>query len=139
MTLVFLTEKNLELQYKSSTNTRTDLNKYNSDWKHNPVESINLVHYRDRIYVLKKFRKCVLKWYHCYLQNPCGNRLAEKLTAICRWSVIFHQEQILCITCKYCHKFKRAMLSMGYFLIRMMKSLRHGKQYAYISMEHTLY
>ena len=44
-------EHNLELQAEWSTNISTNINKDNYDWKYNPFKGINLVHYRDRIYV----------------------------------------------------------------------------------------
>ena len=78
-------EHNLELQADLITNIRKNLNKSNSDWKYNPVEGINLVHCRDRIYVPKTLSEHVLKWYHCYLQHPGGDKLSQTLTSICRW------------------------------------------------------
>ena len=78
-------EQHLELQSELSTNIRTDLNKANSNQNKNPVEGINLVHYRDRMYVSKTLRKRVLKWYHCYIQHPGGDVLAHKLTTVCMW------------------------------------------------------
>ena len=75
----------LELQDKSSTNIRTNINKDNSDLKYNLVKGINLVHYQDRIYVTKTLLKRVLKWYNYYLQHPGGDRISQKLTNICKW------------------------------------------------------
>ena len=53
-------EHKTELQTESSTNTWNDPNNANYNWKYNPVEGINFVHYRDRIYAPKTLRKCVL-------------------------------------------------------------------------------
>ena len=96
----------MEIQDESSTNIRTDLNKANSDWKYNPVKGINLVHYHDRIYVPQTLCKRVIKWYHCYLQHPGGDRLAHTFTKVFSWSGIVDQAQKICITCKDCQKFK---------------------------------
>ena len=74
----------LELQSQLSTNIRTDINKTNSYWKYKPVKGINLVHCCDRTYVPQTLRKRALKWNHCYLQHPGGDRLAQALTTICR-------------------------------------------------------
>ena len=60
-------EHNLELQADLITNIRKNLNKSNSDWKYKPVEGIDLIQYRKRIYVPQTLCKSVLKWYHCYL------------------------------------------------------------------------
>ena len=79
----------------------------------NPVKGINLVHYRDRIYVLKTTFKCVLKWYHCYLQHPGGDRLSQTLTTICRWSGIVYQARKIFRTCKDCQKFKNRYAKYG--------------------------
>ena len=48
-------EQKLELQTELSTNIRTNINKDNSDCKYMLVKGINLIHYRDRIYVPKPF------------------------------------------------------------------------------------
>ena len=101
------TEQNLELQAESSTNIRTYLNKSSYDWKYKPVEGINLVHSRNRIYVPKTLCKRVIKLYHCCIQNQCGDILAQTLTNICRWSGIVDQSHKICRTCKYCQKVKR--------------------------------
>ena len=94
----------MELQYESSTNIRTDLNKDKYDWKYKPVKGINLVHFRDRIYVTQNLRKRVLKQYQCYLQHPGGDRLAQEFIAKFRWEGIVNQAQKLCRTCKDCPK-----------------------------------
>ena len=93
-------EQKRELQTESSSRTRTNLNNYNSYWKYNPVEGINIVHYHDRIYVPKTLRKRVLKLYHFYLPHPGGDRLAQILNTVCRWSGIFDQSHKLCRTFK---------------------------------------
>ena len=89
-------EDNLELQYYLSTNIRTNINKANYDWKCNMVEGINLVYYRDRIYVPKTLRNFFLKWYHFYLQHPGGDRPSQTLNTVCMWSGIFDQARKLC-------------------------------------------
>ena len=114
-------EQKLDIQDELITNIRTDLNNTNSYWKYKPVEGINIVHYRDRIYVTKTLHKRVLKWYHLYLQHPVGDKLSQTLTTVCRWSDIVDQAQKLLIACKYCQKFKSAAPSMGYSLIRILE------------------
>ena len=49
------TEQNLELQEESSNNINTNLNKANSDYNYKMAKVVNLIHYRDRIYVPKTF------------------------------------------------------------------------------------
>ena len=71
------------------------------------ITGINLVNFCDMIYVPKNLQKSVLKWYHSYLQHQGGDRLAQTLTTIFRWSGIFDQAWNLCRTCKYCQKFKK--------------------------------
>ena len=85
-------EQNMELQAGSITNIMTDLNKANYDWNYKLVEGINLIHYRNMIYMLKTLQKLFFKWYNYCLQHPGGNRLAHTLTNICRWAGIFGQE-----------------------------------------------
>ena len=74
----------MEIRSDLITNLRTDFNKASSDWKYKPVKGINLVHYRNMIYVPKTICKRVLKWYQCYFQNPGGDTLPHTLTTICR-------------------------------------------------------
>ena len=100
-------EQKLELKQEMSHSLRADFNDTNSNtWCYKEVEGINLIHYRDRIYIPKTLRKHVLKWYHQYLQHPGGKRLAATLTTICRWSGILNQARQLCGTCKACQKYK---------------------------------
>jgi hypothetical protein len=107
-------EQKLELNKESSTKIRADLeDKANSNWKYKPVEGINLVHYRDKIYVPKILRTRVLDWYHSYLQHPGGDRLAQTLTTICRWSGIVNQARTFCRKCKNCQKFKKRSSKYG--------------------------
>ena len=103
----------LEPQAEFSTNIRTNINKAAYNWKYKLVEGINPVHYRDRIYVPKTLHKCVLKWYHSYLQHPCGDRLDHALNTIYRWFYIVYQERKLCITCKDCQKLKKRNAKYG--------------------------
>ena len=114
-------EQKLELQYGSSTNIRTNINKDNSDRKYNTVGCINLVHYRDRIYVPKTLRKRVLKCYNSYLQHPGGDRLSQTLTTVFMWPGVFDQSRKLFRTCKDFQKFKSAIPSMSYSLLRIPK------------------
>ena len=100
-------EQKLKLQSELRTNIRTNINKDNSDWKYNPVKGINLVHYCDIIYVPKTLHKRVLKWYHCYIQHPGGDRLSQTLTTVCMWSGIVDQSHKLHRTCKVCKKLKK--------------------------------
>ena len=106
-------EQKLEPQDESSTNIRIDLNKANSNWKYKLYEGINLVHYRNKIYVPKTICKRVLKWYHCYLQHTGGDILAQALTTVCRWPGIDDQSRKLCRTCKDCQKFKKRNYKYG--------------------------
>ena len=89
-------DQNLELQSESSTNIRTDLNKANLYCNYKLVEFINLVHCRDSIYVPQTLRRRVIKWYHCYLQHPGGDIIAQTLTIVCRWSGKVYQERKIC-------------------------------------------
>ena len=106
-------EHNLELQAELSTNIRNNLNKYESYWKYNLVEGINLVHYRDIIYVPRTLRKKVFKWFNSCLQHPGGDRIAHKLTTVCRWSGIVEQAYKLFRTCKDYQKLKNCNIRHG--------------------------
>ena len=108
-----MAEQKLELQYESSTKIRTNINKAKPDCKYNPVKGINLVHYRNMIYLTKNLRKCVLEWYHCHLQHTGGDRLAPKWTTVCRWSDLVEQAPKLFRTCKDRQKFKKSYSKYG--------------------------
>ena len=97
----------MELQAGSITNIMTDLNKANYDWNYKLIEGINLIHYRNMIYMLKTLQKLFFKWYNYCLQHPGGNRLAHTLTNICRWAGIFGQEGKIFRTFQDSHKFKK--------------------------------
>ena len=58
-------------------------------------------------------RKHVLRWYHCYLQHPLGDKIALTLTTVCRWSGIFNQARKIYITYKDCQKFKKRNAKYG--------------------------
>ena len=99
-------------------------NKANYNCKYKPVKAINLIHYRDRIYVAKTLRKLVLKWYHYYLQNPSGDKIYQTLTTIYRWSYMDDQAQKIRITCKDCHKFKNRNSKYGLMPTRYYETLK---------------
>ena len=111
-------QKNLEQQHESSINMRSNLNKASSYWKYNTIKVINLVQYRDMIYVPKTIYKHFLKWNHCYLQNSGDYRLAQTLPTVCRWFDVVDQAKTICRICKDCHKFKN-----------MIKPWYHGIKY----------
>ena len=100
-------EQKLELQADSSTHIRTELNSSNPNWKYNPVEVINLLHYCIRVYMTKTLRKCVIKCYHLFFQNPVCDRLDQTLNTVYRWLGKFNQVWKLCRTCKDCQSFKK--------------------------------
>ena len=107
-------EQKLELEQETSHQLRDDLNDTNSNtWCYKEVEGINLIHYRDRVYVPKTLCKRVLQWYHQYLQHPGGERLAATLTTICRWPGMVNQARQLCRTCKACQKYKTRNTKYG--------------------------
>ena len=84
----------------------TDINKAKADWKYKQVKGINLVHYRDMIYVPKNIGECVLKWYHFYLQHPSSDRIYQTITTLCRWPSLFDQARKLSTICTDFHKLK---------------------------------
>lgn len=107
-------EQKLELQKKSSKQMNLELARKSSEWKYTMVEGINLVHYRDRVYVPKTLRTRVLEWYHLYLQHPGGDRLASTLTTVCRWPGIVDQARKFCKRCSVCQKFKTRKAKYGH-------------------------
>ena len=122
-------EQNLEIQFELSTTIRNDLNKEKSYLMYKLVEGINLIHYRNRIYVTETLCKRVLKFYHCYFHHQGGSRLSQTLTYICRWSGIVVKNRNFAEPIKTVRILKSVMSSMGYFLVRILKPWRHAIQY----------
>ena len=77
------------------------------------LDNVKIIYYDSKIYVLQSLRRCVLYWYHLYLNHPCGSRLAKKTREVCYWKGLVTQAELFTKTCKTCQQFKRRKTLYG--------------------------
>ena len=80
-------EQKLELNKDDDTalKLKADLSKPDSQWEYRVLEGVSLIRYTKKIDVPRTLRQPVLNWYHHYLCQPGGDRLANTLLTICIW------------------------------------------------------
>ena len=72
-------------QHELKTNKTLKQMVNNNDEKYNlsSLEDVELIIYKNRIYVPKALRNKTLAWYHHFLNNPGGDRLYNTLKQVC--------------------------------------------------------
>ena len=104
-------------KYKIQNAQTKELNKKNSDLKRflsDPesgfrraeVDDVELVLYRDKIYIPAPLRTDVLHWYHHYLNHPGGDRLGKTIAQTCYWKGMLTAAKAHVKSCKVCNELK---------------------------------
>ena len=102
-----------------------ELNKYNSKLKQvlrtkhsgyvlNDLEGVELVFYKDKIYISQASRKHPIIWYHAYLCHPGADRLYNTLKQVCYWKGMTSTTAAHCKRCNKCQKHKKRLCKYGH-------------------------
>ena len=78
------------------------------------LDDVEIICYDSKIYVPQSMHRCVLDWYHFYLNHPVGSRLAKKIREVCYWKGLVTQEELFAKMCKTCQKFKKRSTIYGH-------------------------
>ena len=104
-------------KYKIQNAQNKELNKKNSELKRflsDPesgfrraeVDDVELVLYRDKIYIPAPLRTDVLHWYHHYLNHPGGDRLGKTIAQTCYWKGMLTAAKAHVKSCQVCNELK---------------------------------
>ena len=67
---------------------------------------------------------CVLYWYHFYLKEPGGSRIAKKNQEVCYWKGLATQAELYDNPCKICQYLKKIKTLYGSLLPKNISELR---------------
>ena len=67
----------------------------------------------ENIYVPQNLHRCVLDFYHFYLNHPGGSRLAQIFREVCYWKFLVAQVELYDKLCKICQHFKNIKTLYG--------------------------
>ncbi|GFH61169.1 hypothetical protein CTEN210_17645 [Chaetoceros tenuissimus] len=70
-------------------------------------DDVDLIIYKNRMYVPQILRQRTLTWYHYMLCHPGGSRLANTIGTAANWPGIHNHAAQFCKKCKICQKFKK--------------------------------
>jgi len=85
-----------------------------SGYSKQDLNGIELIMYKNKIYVPKDLRGRTINWYHHYLNHPGGDRLANTLLQTCYWKGLTNQAKKFCKVCDTCQRFKKRRSRYGY-------------------------
>ena len=78
------------------------------------LDDIKRICYDSKIYVPQSLRRCVLYWYHFYLNHPGGSRLSKKIREVCYWKGIVAIAELFTKTWKKFQQFKNRYTIYGH-------------------------
>jgi hypothetical protein len=99
---------------KNNSKLKQVLRTKNSGYVLNDLEGVELVFYKDRIYVPKALRERTIIWYHAYLCHPGADRLYNTLKQVCYWKGMTSATNAYCKKCKECQKHKKRSRKYGH-------------------------
>jgi len=82
------------LQKRLETNSQT--------YKKSTINGVELIVYKDKIFVPKELRERILAWYHEYLLHPGALRTEQTIKRTMYWSSLAKDAQRHCKKCKTC-------------------------------------
>ena len=71
------------------------------------VEQVEIITYKDRIYICKDLRIRIMKWYHHYLCYPGDSRMHKILVSILYWEKREDKIRKFIKQCPTCQRFKK--------------------------------
>ena len=80
---------------------------------------INIICYDIKIYVQKSLRRCVIDWYHFYLNHLDGIRITKSIRKVCYWKVLVNETDMYANLYEICQNFKRERLFTYVYHIRI--------------------
>ncbi len=85
-----------------------------SEYHIKTFENVELVLYKDKIYVPNKLRDKTINWYHHYLCHPGSDRLYHTLNRVCYWKGMAKACISHCQKCPICQRGKKRKRHYGH-------------------------
>ena len=89
---------------KNNSKLKQLVNDKKSEYHIKTFEDVELVLYKDKIYVPQQLRNKTLNWYHYYLCHPGSDRLYNTLNRVCYWKGMAKACIAHCQRCKICQR-----------------------------------
>ena len=102
-----------ELKRKNST-LKQAINDKDSGLHIITLDNVEIVAFKNRIYVPRSLRQRTIEWYHHYLNHPGGERLYKTIAKIGYWKGMTTQCNTFCRKCPECQKFKSRKRKYGH-------------------------
>ena len=78
------------------------------------VESMQLITYKDKIYIPTPLQQSIVTWYHEYLCHPGENRTEETIRSNFTWPNLRKHVLMFCKTCRKCQMCKKSQKKYGH-------------------------
>jgi len=82
-------------------------------YKKQAIENVQVITYKDRIFVPKELRNRTLNWYHHYLCHPGRDRMYKTMAATLYWDNMETDVSKFTKTCPTCQRFKKSKKKYG--------------------------
>lgn len=98
----------------TSSKLRQLVNDKKSGYHVTTLNNVEIIAYKDRIYVPPSLRKRTIEWYHYFLNHPGGDRLYKTIAKVCYWKGMASQCNSFCRRCPECQKLKKRKTKYGH-------------------------
>ena len=82
-------------------------------YKRQEIENVQVITYKDRIFIPKELRNRTLNWYHHYLCHPGRDRMYKTMAATLYWDNMETDVSRFTKTCSTCQRFKKSKKKYG--------------------------
>ena len=97
---------------KALQKARTGKNKEQYGTK--TLEDVEVITYKDKIYIPVNLQQRVVEWFHEYLCHPGENRTEETISQTMTWPKLRSHVHMYCSTCKQCQLTKKNRKQYGH-------------------------
>ena len=88
------------------------------------LDNVKIICYDRKIYVPQSMCRCVLYWYHFYLNHSSDSRIAKKIREVCCWKDLVLQADLFTKTCNTCQQFKNRKTIYGHMPTKNIAELK---------------
>ena len=99
---------------KKSSKLKQLINDKKSGYHVITLDNVEIIAFKNRIYVPHSLRQRTIEWYHHYLNHPGGDRLYKTIAKIGYWKGMTSQCSTFCQKCLDCQKFKSRKRKYGH-------------------------
>ena len=78
------------------------------------MEGVDVIYYKDKVYVPYVLQTCIISWYHDYLRHPSHTHMEETIKGIFYWPKMRNQIERYVKTCHDCQLSKKQHKKYGH-------------------------